>query len=160
MAKAADEMISAALNRLHPWKLRTRAPINATLYIFSFLALLPSFPFSAHPILPSYSFPTHDLPLHVHAPFPLHHLLRLVGYLLTVQVDAAVRDHGAGFSGGKVSVHVRLHLQERAGGGREAGRQLIWKFGSSLSVALLMAELLPVFLRHLQIQRGIIQVRL
>lgn len=160
MAEAADEMICATLNSLYIRQLCAYTPITTITSIFSFLALLPSCPLSPSAILlPSYPFAAHVLPLHVYTPLPFH-VLCLLSYLLTIQVNAAVWNHGAGVSGRKLTIHVCFHLQEGIHGGCEAGWQLILWFVSSLSVALLMPMLLLVFVCHLQIQWGIIQVRL
>ncbi len=75
-------MICANLNSL--------CPISNILSFFSFLTPLTFFPFSTSAIVPPpYSFPTHILPLHIYSPFSFQ-LLCLLGYLLTVQVDATV----------------------------------------------------------------------
>lgn len=141
------------LTRLYLWELFTYTSIAIILSIFSFLALLLSV------LKPSYPVPAHILPLHVYTPFSFH-VLCLLGYLLTVQVDAAVWNHGAGVSGRKLSIHVGIHLQGSIHRGCEADWQLILRVAASLRVAVLMAMLLLVFICHLQIQWGVIQVRL
>lgn len=120
-------------------ELRTRASVAIILPVLSVV------------LEPSQLLPACVLPLHVRAPLSSH-ALGLLGYLLAVQVDAAVRHHGAGVSGGELRIQVRTHLHEGIGRGREVERQLILRGAASLSVAVLMAMLLLVFVCHLQFQ--------
>lgn len=146
-AKAAGEVKICTTVFNLSLQLWTHAPAASILSIILLLALMISGPFPA----PSIHLPALGLPLCGRLPVSLH-VFSLLGDLLAVEVDAAVRDHGAGVSGGELGVHVCLHLQERVCGRREAGRQLILQFASSLSVALLPAMPLPVFTCCLQIQ--------
>lgn len=146
-------MIAKAVTQtgLYLWKLRTYASVAV---ILSVSPLLPLF---VAVLEPSHALPAHTLLLHASLS---SHVVRLLGYLLAVQVDAAVWNHGAGVSGGKLSIHVGVHLQEGVRGGCQADRRLVLQRATSLSVAVLMASLLLVQFCHLQVQWSVIQVRL
>lgn len=101
--------------------------------------------------------PVQALLLHLY-PLPSLHLLRLLCYLPSVEVDATVWKHGAFVCGWKLSIHVDIHLQESVCGWGEVNRHQLLHVAASLSGV--MVVLLLGFLRHLQIQRCVVQIRL
>lgn len=119
--------------------------MTRSLSIFHFLAMLISVcPFQA-------------LSLHVYT-LSSPHVLCLLCYLLGVEVDATLRNHGACISGWKLSIHIDFCLQERVCSQRRVGCQQLLQGVASLSVVMVM--LLPMLLCHLQFQWRVVQVGL